>query len=57
MNIRLQDINDEDPVMGQALYMTTIDETTPVGTSVLTVTATDADMPNVSQVLLLIMDI
>lgn len=54
VNISLRDINDENPVMGQTLYTTTIDEITPVGTSVLTVTATDADMPNVSQMLLLI---
>ena len=48
VNVRLRDINDETPVFGQTLYTATIPERVPVGTAVLTVTASDGDMSNVS---------
>ncbi len=48
VNIRIRDINDEVPVLGQENYSEDIDEITPVGTTILTVTASDGDMSGVS---------
>uniref|UniRef100_A0A8C9WMA7 Protocadherin-16 n=1 Tax=Scleropages formosus TaxID=113540 RepID=A0A8C9WMA7_SCLFO len=43
VNIKLQDINDNEPVFAKSFYEVSIKENTPAGTCFLTVTATDAD--------------
>ncbi|XP_072014059.1 LOW QUALITY PROTEIN: neural-cadherin-like [Amphiura filiformis] len=44
--VTVGDVNDHDPVFGELEYVGSVEENSPVGTSVMTLTATDADDPN-----------
>ena len=48
VTIRINDVNDETPMFSLPLYTQTLEERTPVGTTVLTVMASDDDLANVS---------
>lgn len=47
VTVRINDVNDETPVFSEPLYTRILEERTPVGTTVLTVMASDDDMANV----------
>ena len=53
VTITVGDVNDETPSFSSPLYTTALDERTPVNTIVLTVSAEDNDLANVSYKILL----
>jgi hypothetical protein len=52
VTINIMDVNDVAPRFDQRMYSDSISESAPVNTSVLTVTATDGDMENVSFIMI-----
>ncbi|XP_056645229.1 protein dachsous-like [Diorhabda sublineata] len=50
VNITIQDVNDNPPVFNQSRYFASIQENATIGTSVLKVTATDADADENAQI-------